>query len=59
VISFHTVNRSVIARRHSDAVSKCRRSRKCGVMPLNAERNRCACRGEANRFIARSRCRVG
>ena len=28
-------------------------------MPLNADRNRCACPGDVNRFIARSRCRVG
>ena len=33
--------------------------RKCGEMPLNADKNRCACPGEVNRFIARSRCRVG
>src|SRR3954469_18517662 len=28
-------------------------------MPLNADRNRCACRIDLKRFIARSRCRVG
>jgi hypothetical protein len=54
VISFHTANRLVISRRDSDAVSRCRRSRKCGVMPLNAQRNGCACRGEANLFIPRA-----
>src|SRR5258705_12493210 len=31
----------------------------CGEMPLNADRNRCACRIDLKRFIARSRCRVG
>ena len=28
-------------------------------VPLNADRNRCACRIDVKRFIARSRCRVG
>jgi hypothetical protein len=28
-------------------------------MPLNADRNRCACRIDLKRFIARSGCRVG
>ena len=28
-------------------------------MPLNADRNRCACQIDVKRFIARSRCRVG
>jgi hypothetical protein len=27
-------------------------------MPLNADSNRCACRIDVKRFIARSRCRV-
>ena len=40
-------------------VVACRRGRKCGEMPLNADRNRCACRIDLKRFIARSRCRVG
>jgi hypothetical protein len=31
----------------------------CGEMPLNADKNRCACPGDVNRFIARSRCLVG
>ena len=33
--------------------------RKCGNIPLNADKNRWACPGEVNRFIARSRCLVG
>ena len=33
--------------------------RKCAEMPLNADRNRWACRTDVKRFIARSRCRVG
>jgi hypothetical protein len=28
-------------------------------MPLKADRNRCACRNDVKRFIARSCCRVG
>lgn len=59
MISHQTANRSVISVRHSAAVSRCRRGRKCGEMLLNADRNRCACPGEVKRFIARSRCRVG
>jgi len=59
VISRQTAKRSVISVRHSAAVSRCRRGRKCGEMLLNANRNRCACPGEVKRFIARSRCRVG
>ena len=59
VIWFQTVKRSAISWRHPVADSRCRRGRKCGEMRLNADRNRCACRGEVNRFIARSRCRAG
>ena len=59
VIWFQTVKRSAISWRHRVADSRCRRGRKCGEMRLNADRNRCACRGEVHRFIARSRCRVG
>jgi hypothetical protein len=33
--------------------------RKCGDIPLNVERNRCACPAEVKPFIARSRCLVG
>ena len=43
----------------SGAVSRCRPGRKCGEMPLNTDKNRCACPGDVNRFIARSRCLVG
>ena len=43
----------------SVALSRCRRGRKCAEIPLKADRNRCACRGDLKRFIARSRCRVG
>ena len=59
VISFQTVKRSAISWRHPVADSRCRRGRKCGQMRLNTDRNRCACRGEVHRFIARSRCPVG
>ena len=48
-----------ISVRHSGAVSRCRPGRKCGEMPRNADKNRCACPGDVNRFIARSRCLVG
>jgi hypothetical protein len=50
---------SVISVRWSSAVSRWRRGRKCGEMPLNADGNRCACLADLKRFIARSRCRVG
>ena len=59
VTSFHTVNRSAISRRYSSAPSRWRRGRKCGEMPLKADKNRWACPGEVNRFMARSRWRVG
>ena len=59
VTSCQTANRSAISARHSDAESLCRPDRKCGEIPEKADRNRCACPGEVNRFIARSRCRVG
>ena len=59
VTSRQTVKRSAISARHSGAVSRCRPGRKCGEMPLNADKNRCACPGDVNRFIARSRCLVG
>ncbi len=59
VISFQTAKRSAITSRYSAADSRCRRGRKCGEMPLNADRNLCACRIDLKRFIARSRCRVG
>ena len=51
VIWFQTVKRSAISWRHPVADSRCRRGRKCGEMRLNADRNRCACPGEVNRFI--------
>jgi hypothetical protein len=56
---FQVVNRVSISRRYSSAVSRWRRGLKCGDIPLNADRNRCACRAEVNRFMAHSRCRVG
>ena len=56
---FQVVNRSVIARRYSWAESRCRPGRKCGELPLKADKNRWACRAEVNLFISRSRCRVG
>src|SRR6185369_14723791 len=45
VTSRQTVKRSAISARHSGAVSRCRPGRKCGEMPLNADKNRCACPG--------------
>ena len=59
VTSFQVVNRSAISRRYSLAPSRWRPGRKCGDIPLNADKNRWACPGEVNRFIARSRCLVG
>lgn len=59
VTSRQTAKRSAISVRHSGAESRCRPGRKCGEIELNADRNRCACPGDVNRFIARSRCRVG
>ena len=56
---FQVVNRVVISCRYWAAVSRCRRGRKWGDMPLKAERNRWAPPGEVNFFIARSRYRVG
>ena len=56
---FQVVNRSAISRWYSLAPSRWRRGRKCGEMPLKADRNRWACPGEVNRFMARSRWRVG
>jgi hypothetical protein len=53
------VNRVVISCRYWVAVSRWRRGLKWGDIPLNADKNRCACPGEVNFFIARSRCRVG
>ena len=59
VIWFQTVKRSAISWRHPVADSRCCRGQKCGEVRPNVDSNRCACRGEVNRFIARSRCRVG
>jgi hypothetical protein len=56
---FQVVNRVPISRRYSSAVNRGRRGRKCSDIPLKADRNRCACPAQVNRFIARSRCRVG
>jgi hypothetical protein len=56
---FQVVNRMVISRRCSSACSRWGWGRKCGDIPLNAARNRCAPSGEVNFFIARSRWRVG
>jgi hypothetical protein len=39
---FQVVNRVVISCRYWAAVSRCRQGRKCGDIPLNADRNRCA-----------------
>ena len=59
MIWFQTAKRLVISVRHSGALIRCRRGRKCGEMPLKADRNRWACPGEAKRFITRSRTLVG
>ena len=56
---FQVVNRVFISCRYWAAVSRWRRGRKWGDIPLNADRNRCALPGEVNFFIARSRARVG
>ena len=58
VIWFQVVNRPVISRRYSVAESRWRPGRKCGEMPLKADRKRWACPAEVNFFIARSRARV-
>jgi hypothetical protein len=52
--SFQAVNRVFISCRCWAAMSRWRRGRKCGDIPLNAERNRCALPGERNLFIGRS-----
>src|SRR5262249_44217402 len=59
VSSPQTAKRSAITCRSSAADNRCRRTRKCGEMPLNADRNRGACLADLKRFIARSRCRMG
>jgi hypothetical protein len=59
VTSFQVVHRVSISRRYSSADSRWRRGRKCEDIPENAARNRCACPGEVNFRIARSRARVG
>lgn len=56
---FQVVNRSAISRRYSSASSRWRPGRKCGDIPLKADKNRWACPGEVNRFMARSLWRVG
>ena len=40
VIWFQVVNRSVISRRYSATESRWRPGRKCGEMPVNADKNR-------------------
>ncbi len=57
--SFQVAQREVISRQYWTAVSRWRWGRKCGDIPLNADRNRGAPPGEVNFFIACSRCRVG
>jgi hypothetical protein len=59
VTSPQTAKRSAISVRHPAALSRWRRGRKCAEIPLQADRNRWAWRGDLKRFIARSRCRVG
>jgi hypothetical protein len=56
---FQVVNLVVISCRYWAAVSRWRRGRKWGDMPLKADRNRWAPPGEVNFLIARSCCRVG
>ena len=50
VTTRQTAKRSAISIRHSAALSRCRRGRKCAEMPLKADRNRCACRDDLKRF---------
>jgi hypothetical protein len=57
--SFQVANRVFISCRYPSAVSRWRWGRKCGDIPLNADRNRWAPPGERNFFIACSRCLVG
>jgi hypothetical protein len=59
VTLFQVVNRSAISRRYSSVSGRWRPGRKCGDIPLKADKNRWACPGEVNRFMARSRWRVG
>ena len=59
VTSCQTAQRSAVSVCHSSAVSQCLRGRKCGEIPEKAERDRFACPGGVDRFIARSRCLVG
>jgi hypothetical protein len=56
---FQVVNRVVISCRYWAAVSRWRRGRKWGDIPLNADKNRWAPPADRNRFIARSLCLVG
>ena len=58
VTSFQVANRVPLLRRYSRGVAG-GAARECGDIPLNAERNRCACPAEVNLVIARSRARVG
>ena len=51
VTSRQTAKRSSISVRHWVALSRCLRGRKCAEMPLNADRNRWACRTDLKRFI--------
>jgi hypothetical protein len=59
VTSFQTWKRSVMVARYSAAESLWRGGRKCGEMPLNADKKRCAPPAEWNRRIDLSCCRVG
>ncbi|MGH3770058.1 MAG: hypothetical protein ACRDRW_01425 [Pseudonocardiaceae bacterium] len=49
----------VISWRYWVAVSRWRRGRKCGDIPLKLDRNRYTPPGEVNFFLARSRRLVG
>ena len=59
VIWSQIAKRMLISARWVAAVIRCRRGRKWGEMPLNADRNRWAPPTEWKPFIARSRCLVG
>lgn len=52
VNSCQIAKRSAISVRHSGAEGLCRLDRKCCEMPLNADRNRCACPADVKRLIA-------
>jgi len=59
VISPHPWHLCCISWRYSGADSRCRRGRTCCAIGPDAARKRCACPGEVNPCLRRSRWRVG